>query len=168
MAVSFSFLGDTLLLFGDLAEIYFILGLVSFLLAHVFYVVAYRQHKLADATYALNRIQRVLFTIPIVLMGIGLLIILFPLLGPLKIPVILYTTVILLMVVHALFRYGRTSPLSFWLVFVGAILFMISDSILAINKFHSEVPYAGLLVMIPYMIAQFMIIKGLIRHTTSD
>ncbi len=73
-----------------------------------------------------------------------------------------------MMVLNALFRYGKNFSLSFWLVFTGAILFMVSDSILAVNKFHSEIPHAGLLVIIPYIMAQFLIIKGLIKHTATD
>lgn len=168
MAISFSFLGDTLLLFGDVAEIYFMLGLVSFLLAHLFYVIAYRRHKFVVNASSIHRVRHIRMAFPIVLAGMGLLVILFPSLGPLKIPVMIYTGVILAMVLNALFRYGRTSPLSFWLVFVGAILFMVSDSILAINKFHTEIHHAGLLIMIPYIIAQFLIIRGLIKHTTID
>ncbi len=90
LAVSFSFLGDTLLLFGDLAEIYFMLGLVSFLLAHLFYVYAYRQHRLAETTNSLHGVRRIRMAFPILLAGTGLLVVLFPSLGPLKIRDALY------------------------------------------------------------------------------
>jgi uncharacterized membrane protein YhhN len=165
MAISFSFLGDTLLLFGDEGEVYFMGGLVAFLLAHLFYIFAYRQHRNENLHNALQSIQRLRLAFPIVLAGTGLLIILYPTLGSLRIPVIVYTIVILMMVLNALFRYGRTSRLSFWMVFGGAVLFMISDSILAINKFHSALFHAPILIMIPYITAQFLIVRGLIAHS---
>lgn len=167
LAICFSFLGDTLLLFGEV-EVYFIFGLVSFLLAHLFYMLAYRGHRYEDSTDALQGVQRVRLAFPIVLTGTGLLVVLYPELGSLRVPVIIYTAVILLMVLTALFRWGRTSPTSFWLVFGGALLFMISDSVLAINKFYSEIKHAGLWVMVPYILAQFSIIRGLILHSSKS
>jgi uncharacterized membrane protein YhhN len=164
LAICFSFLGDTLLLFGDVAEVYFIIGLIAFLFAHGFYILAYRQHRSEDSTDGIQGIQRIRLAFPIVLAGTGLIIVLFPSLGDLRFPVIIYTLVILLMVLNALFRYGRTTMPSFWMVFGGALLFMISDSILAINKFQFEIAHAGLYIMIPYIAAQFFIVKGLIAH----
>ena len=101
---------------------------------------------------------------PIVLAGTGLITVLFPTLGPLKIPVLVYSLVLVGMVMTALFRYGRTSPESFWKVFMGAVLFMTSDSLLAINKFYTPLPYAGLLIMLTYISAQYLIVEGIVKH----
>ena len=79
-------------------------------------------------------------------------------------PVALYGVTIVVMVMTALFRYGRTIPNSFWLVFGGAALFMLSDSILAINKFLTPVSYASFWIMLTYMSAQLMIVVGISRH----
>jgi uncharacterized membrane protein YhhN len=68
------------------------------------------------------------------------------------------------MVLNALFRYNRTDRRSFWLVFFGAILFMISDALLAINKFLIDLPFSGLWIMTSYVFAQLLIIEGLIVH----
>ena len=40
-ALTFSWIGDVILLFADKGEIYFILGLVAFLVSHVFYIVLF-------------------------------------------------------------------------------------------------------------------------------
>jgi uncharacterized membrane protein YhhN len=61
-----------------------------------------------------------------------------------KIPVLIYAAVLTGMVLVALFRFGKTSSSSFALVFGGAILFMISDSLIAINKFLEPLPMAGI------------------------
>ena len=41
-ALTFSWIGDVVLLFASKGEIYFILGLVAFLISHVFYIVVKR------------------------------------------------------------------------------------------------------------------------------
>ena len=163
-AMLFSFAGDVLLLF-QFRGFYFIAGLCSFLLAHVFYILAYRQHRLQESDDALRGVQRIRFAFPVVLAGTGLIIILYPVLGDLKFPVVLYATVLILMVLNALFRFGFTSSKSFWSVFIGAVLFLISDSVLAINKFLQPVSNGIFIIMLTYILAQYLIISGLIFHT---
>jgi uncharacterized membrane protein YhhN len=68
------------------------------------------------------------------------------------------------MAMQALFRYGRTNSKSFTLVFAGAISFMLSDSLLAINKFMQPLPLAGLAIMFTYILAQYLIVEGVVRH----
>jgi len=160
-AILFSFLGDTFLLFPG--EQYFMLGLGSFLVAHIFYIFAYRQHK-SDQDNELQGIQKVRYSFPVVLAGTGLLVVLYPHLGNLLVPVTVYALVLVLMVLNALFRAGRTKTISFLMVFAGAVLFMISDSLLAINKFVASIVGAGFWIMLVYILAQFLIVEGLIRH----
>lgn len=152
--------GDIFLMSPD----YFIPGLVSFLVGHVLYIFAYRQHQNDDDVDSLRGLQRVRLAFPIVLAGTGLVVILFPVLGGMQIPVVIYASIITVMALTALFRYGRTSSKSFWLVFSGAVLFMASDSILAFNKFMKPVNNAGLLIMTTYMAAQFLIVEGILKH----
>jgi uncharacterized membrane protein YhhN len=68
------------------------------------------------------------------------------------------------MVMVALFRFGKTTAGSFAMVFGGAILFMISDSLIAINKFLEPLPQSGFWIMTTYIGAQFLIVRGLLRH----
>jgi uncharacterized membrane protein YhhN len=163
-AIFFSFGGDTLLMFDDSNSIFFTLGLVSFLISHIFYILAYRQHRDEQQTDGLQGIQRIRLAFPIILAGTGLVIVLYPVLGALKFPVMAYALVLVLMVLNALFRFGRTNNRSFWMVFAGAIFFMLSDSLLAINKFLEVLPHAGLLVMSTYILAQYLLIEGLCVH----
>lgn len=160
LAIGSSLVGDVLLL----DEQYFIGGLVAFLIAHVLYIVAYRKHRYDETENALQGIQRIRMAFPIILAGTGLVVVLFPVLGDLKIPVIIYALVLVLMALHALFRFGRTNSSSFWLVFTGAVFFVISDSLLAINKFLLPLSNASFLIMFTYIIAQLMIVEGLRRH----
>lgn len=160
MAISFSLVGDVLLMFSHL----FLFGLLAFLVAHVAYIFVYRKHRNSSTADPLQGVYTTRLAFPVVLAGMGLLVVLFPKLGELKLPVTLYAFVLTFMVLNALFRFGRTSTSSFWLVLSGAILFMISDGILAFNKFHTEISSADLMIMSTYIVGQFLIIEGLIRH----
>ena len=46
---------------------------------------------------------------------------------------------------------------------LGAIAFVLSDSLLAVNKFYQPIPYAGVFIMLTYCAAQFLIVRGFIR-----
>ncbi|GIL24566.1 MAG: hypothetical protein BroJett042_30790 [Bacteroidota bacterium] len=160
-ALFFCWLGDVLLMLQR-DEIFFITGLIAFLTGHVLYIICYRNFRSAGT--GLTGPQQIRFSLPIILAGTGLVTILFPHLGGLQIPVLVYALVITVMAMQALFRYGYTNSKSFVLVFVGAISFMISDSLLAINKFMQPLPLAGLAVMLTYLLAQYLIVEGVVRH----
>jgi len=81
-----------------------------------------------------------------------------------KIPVLLYAILLTTMVLVSIFRDGKTTSQSFWLVFIGALLFMISDSLIAINKFINPLPWSGVQIMLTYLTAQALIVHGLIAH----
>jgi len=163
-SILFSLIGDVLLMFQRDTTPYFMLGLASFLIAHVFYILTYRQHKSDAAGNSLQGIQRIRFAFPIILAGTGLIVILYPVLGNLKFPVILYALIMVVMVLNALFRYGHTNYKSFWMVLSGAMLFMISDAVLAINKFLQPMENGVLIVMLTYSAGQFLIVRGLMQH----
>jgi len=164
LAILFSLVGDVALMFEAFYALSFIVGLIAFLVAHIFYILAYRHHQREQITDALQGIQKIRFAFPVVLAGTGLVVILYPTLGPLKFPVMVYALVLVLMVLNGLFRYGRTNSKSFWMVFGGAILFMISDSLLAINKFLVPITQSGFFIMGTYIAAQYLLLEGLCAH----
>jgi uncharacterized membrane protein YhhN len=76
-----------------------------------------------------------------------------------KLPVFLYFSAILTMVLSAISFWNR--DIESRKVFLGAFSFMVSDSFIAINKFKFELPYSGFLIMATYILAQWYIIEGL-------
>ncbi|MCU0367277.1 MAG: lysoplasmalogenase [Cyclobacteriaceae bacterium] len=161
-ALVFCWAGDVLLMFQG--ELYFIFGLAAFLTGHLLYTISYKQLRNKAGNNELMPTQRIRFSLPIVLAGTGLVTILFPHLGGMKIPVMLYALVITVMAMFALFRYGFTSQKSFVLIFSGALFFMLSDSLLAINKFMEPFTLASLAIMTTYILAQYLIVEGAIAH----
>jgi len=164
LALVFSLLGDVSLLFAHAGEHYFIGGLVSFLIAHVFYIVTYRQMRIKGIGQELLGTQRVRFSFPVMLVGAGLVLTLFPLLGSLQIPVVIYASVLVLMVLQAIYRFGFTTPGSFRMVVTGALFFFVSDIILALNKFLHPIEGGELMIMVTYILAQYFIVQGVRAH----
>jgi uncharacterized membrane protein YhhN len=162
LALVFCWSGDVLLMFEQYNEFFFMAGLGSFLMAHVLLIFSYRQLSFTEDGF--SGTQRVRLSFPVILAGSGLVVILYPRLGELKIPVIVYALVLTLMAVQSIFRLGRTKASSFWLVFFGAVLFMLSDSLLAANKFYQTIPFAGVWVMTTYIAAVYLIVNGVIAH----
>ena len=157
-ALFFSWVGDVLLMFANQHALFFILGLISFLIAHLAYIILFqRQNKI-------NENNNYLWFIPFVIIYlVTILRILWPFLNEMKIPVLVYAIVIslmLLMSIKAYFQWEKPSNL--W-VLIGAILFVISDSILAINKFHSPVLMSSFWIMSTYLGAQFCIVNAILQ-----
>lgn len=161
IAILFCWAGDVLLMFTENNELFFLLGLAAFLIGHIFYMLTF--NKMADKNSIGKPLQPLFYLLPL-LFALSLLIVLFPNLGEMKVPVIAYATVISLMCVAAMRRWQRTDTSSFVTVLTGAVLFIFSDALIAINKFHTPFNSASLLIMITYIVAQYLIITGLLKH----
>lgn len=153
----FGCLGDIFLMMN---ENMFVAGLASFLIGHILYVIAFSKQTSAKAlskhkSYIL--IAGILASFSYYLYNI-----LKPSLGPLKIPVILYIIVIAAMAFFAYTRRYQTNTLSFIICLIGALLFIFSDSILALNKFVAYLANSGLYIMSSYILAQYFITLGII------
>jgi len=145
----FSLAGDIFLM---LPSDRFIQGLVSFLLAHLCYIAAFTFEGGAAVTTA-----SMLYALPFLVYGALMLRVLLPGLGRMKAPVIVYMVVIMLMAWQALNRWAGTGQEGSGLALLGALLFVVSDSILALNRFRRPFPSAQLLVMSTYFMAQWLI-----------
>jgi uncharacterized membrane protein YhhN len=149
-AVVFSGAGDVIL---DLTfQGNFIAGLVSFLTAHIFYVALF----LSGAAVRRNMI---LPTVLAVAFPAAMAAFLWPHLGQMQLPVAVYIGVISSMLVTSLHR----SRLNFTVI-AGAIAFVISDSVLALNKFYSPFPWARYAIMATYYLAQYLIVTGVLQE----
>ena len=158
-ALFFSWGGDVLLIFQGQKNIFFLLGLTSFLLAHIFYIVFLQNIRLAEKTHS-----NILLLLIVVIYYAVLISWLSPYLGDMKLPVRIYGVVIslmLLLAMHMLFIKNKISGK--WMM-IGAVLFVISDSVLAVNKFYQPFSGASLIIMLAYGLAQLFIIEGAIKY----
>jgi uncharacterized membrane protein YhhN len=127
----------------------FIFGLVAFLVAHLFYTVLFfRYAKSPDEFGKVTIAGLAIFA--------GVMMWVFRGIAPaLYGPVVLYILVIVTMSVGSLLV-----PCKNRLLFWGAIIFIASDVILAINKFLLAIPYGRIINISLYFIAQFIIIMS--------
>lgn len=139
VGILFSLGGDIFLMLPRDA---FIWGLVSFLVAHLFYISAY----VSRVGWQLNWLLLALFVIYVVL----LLYLLLPHVGAVRIPVILYALVLMTMGWQAAALWVAVRDVAALLAMVGALLFIVSDSFLALDKFRAPLPQRDLLIMSTY------------------
>ena len=167
-AFCFSWVGDVALMLVEQNENFFLLGLVGFLITHILYTVAFAKvtNREAEALFP----KKIWVTAPLLIYMGALLSLLIPAIygnehnRPVLVPVLVYTGAISVMVAFAINRFKRVSDKSFLLVFAGALLFMVSDSIIAISKFLSPFETAGIFIMVLYMAGQYLIAKGMLRQ----
>jgi uncharacterized membrane protein YhhN len=88
--------------------------------------------------------------------------------GDYSVPVALYAGVILTMLYFSIARKDAVLHDSFVWVAGGAILFVLSDAMIAINKFVIELPLARILIMATYLVGQGAIITGIIKKQKSS
>jgi uncharacterized membrane protein YhhN len=88
-------------------------------------------------------------------------------LAEMKLPVILYAIIILIMLTAAINRIDKVNKISYYLVLSGAILFVISDSSIAITKFSHPFKSSGIVIMSTYVVAQYLIIMGYVAQTVN-
>lgn len=157
-ALIFSLIGDILLLWDAL----FIYGIGAFFIAQACYIIGFKfaQDSKIDLRNV-NFIRTFIYNFPIYFLGAFVFDLSSAHLGSLKIPVIFYTLVITSMVTTARERFGKCSPSSFWQVFVGSMLFFLSDGVIALNKFYQTIADADILIMGMYAVGQLLIVMGI-------
>jgi len=145
VGLAFSLLGDIFLM---LPKERFIEGLASFLVAHIAYLVAFYQLFEPQVTYW--------WVALLVLIALTFYRLLAEQLGPLKIPVIVYISVIMSMVWMAGELYWQSPSYISLTLFIGAVVFACSDSSLAWNKFKQPFKGAQWAILSTYFFAQWM------------
>ena len=144
--LAFSLLGDIALMFP---EKWFTAGLAAFLTAHVFYILAFKPGPGHRASVGIF--------LPFVLYGLLMFFILAPRLGKLKLPVLVYVAAITVMAGFAAGRFVDLGGLRPLLAFAGAVLFLISDSVLAYDRFGRKIGPAQIIILGTYFPAQLLI-----------
>jgi uncharacterized membrane protein YhhN len=155
-ALVLSWAGDVLLQMKGM----FIPGLISFLLAHIFYIIYFIRSN--------SRIKGLLqihpfIGIPVLLYILLFLWLLFPYLDALKIPVTVYGITIGTMLLASINMRRKTNAMAATCFIIGALLFVVSDSLLAVNLFAYSSMLLSLCVMLTYTSAQYLIVRGALQ-----
>ena len=160
----FSWIGDIALMFDEKVEILFVVGLAAFLIGHLGYAYAFVKNVM-DSNEKFNLGKGAAMAIPFVLVtGSFFYYMKDGLPDELFAPVLAYTVVISLMGITSAWRKGHVQPKTYNWILIGAILFILSDMVIAINKFVVDVDYDAILNMTLYLTGQFMIAVGAVYH----
>ncbi len=143
-----SLAGDVFLM---LPSDHFIAGLASFLVAHLCYIAAFAGNGggLRDPKAA-----------AVFIVALVMLTVLWPSLGALRVPVVVYVSVIATMAWQAIARWRRLGSTDAAMAAAGATLFLVSDSALALRKFRGDFPASALVVLGTYWVAQWCIARS--------
>ncbi len=157
-ALFFSFWGDVLLLFKNQ---FFIYGLASFLLAHIFYI------KITVSFIKKVSFQKIVIAcLPFVAFLFAFLCLIIDNLGEMKIPVIIYGVVITSFGALAFLNYIQEKNTSNLWLFLGTVIFIISDSLIALHKFYEPKQFYSISIMLTYIVAQYLICRAIIAKTS--
>ncbi|MDF0714965.1 lysoplasmalogenase [Muricauda sp. 334s03] len=140
-ALLFCLMGDILLLFSA----YFVFGLAAFLVAHILFVIGFIQLKGFNGSWAAF----------IILYGIGtaLFFWLRPGLGQFMIPVAAYVVVICFMAWQGIGLFLKEKRTEFLWIAIAVLLFMFSDTMIAISKFKSDFDYSSIIILGTYWLS---------------
>ncbi len=152
LGLIFALLGDAFLLFES--DAFFLVGLGCFLIMQLAYAFTFWKKR------RIPKPQHVYIAVAVAILPLILLAVGWSHIQGLGIPVFLYTASITAMLVTAYLRHRRLAGYNY--VLLGAVLFMISDLVLGINRFIAPVPYASFLVMGTYIAAQYLIVTGIL------
>jgi len=150
-ALVFSLTGDVFLM---LPGNYFVPGLAAFLVAHVFYIAVFRQ---GQSWFPKKRALLAVLAVGAVMYSV--------IWGGLKDPVLkgavaAYVGVISMMAAQAIGRATVLRDAASTRVALGACVFMVSDSLIAINKFVTPVELSSLWILATYYAAQMLIVHN--------
>ncbi len=153
----FAWIGDVFLMFDG----FFLHGLAAFLVMQVLYIFVFSGEIRKPLPLFPTLLKALLL---ITALGIILMTVV-PHLSDavLRIAVPVYAFTITVMTFAAFLRNSGVSSLSFRMVTVGAVFFMISDTLIALNAFVGPVVHHHFWIMSTYMIAQFSIVRGMLK-----
>lgn len=160
-ALIFSWLGDVFLLFDKIEKSYFIYGLSSFLLAHLSYIFYFWFMRKINGV---RKLPNIFLLTGIVIYVSIFLAVLAANVNNLFIPLSVYALVISVMLIASLSAFDLKENIYGKICVAGTFLFVVSDSVLAINRFVAPLPLAPFFIMLTYAAAQFLITEGSLRN----
>lgn len=144
--VIFGLLGDITLLLKEYNDIYFITGIVFFLILQLFYIIHHLKYK--------NGIKNRYSIILIILLGILYYIFVVKDIDTIiLISITIYMILLLTMLYIAMIYQNKR-------IILGSILFVLSDSLIVIDKYRYHWEYNGVIIMLLYIIGQYYIVKN--------
>jgi uncharacterized membrane protein YhhN len=154
IALVFSCLGDVFLGVGR--NDFFLFGLLSFLVAHLIYIGLFTHNFPRPLRL---RLEQKIIVAGVLAFSLAMAYWLWDGLGAMKIPALIYLCAITMMCITA-----TLMSLPKRAVVIGALLFLISDSLIAANKFKTAIPWSEYTIWLTYYVGQCLIALGFLRE----
>lgn len=154
------------LLFGTIGDIFmmkeevdkfFLNGMIAFLIGHVFYIFFITKIVINIGDFASFPWLILFLTGPGIVVGLYSMKKMKPKLGKFLLPTVIYSGFLLIMHFSTLLLSSATLDERFWYIYLGSLLFVISDTLLAWNRFVSKINHHLVYIMILYGVGQFLI-----------
>ena len=156
LALFFSFLGDVLLVFE---KAFFMYGLISFLIAHVLYITLVNSYKTK-----INKTNVIIVLIVFVMFILSLLYTIHHHAGAMILPIVIYAVTISIFGILSVLNFISSKTQANLYMLLGASIFIVSDSLIAINKFYSAHSILNIFIMMTYCLAQYLIILSEVKR----
>jgi uncharacterized membrane protein YhhN len=160
----FSFLGDLLL--TQSGELFFLFGMAAFIGTHICNSIYFL--KLQPLNFVRNNAALIAAFILVIVSG-AVMAKLGSSLGSFREPIMLYMIIICCMALFAAntINHPVLKQLSIRYFIPGAGLFVLSDALLALNKFVYHEAYLDIAVMLTYGVAQCLLVMGFSRRAAN-
>jgi len=160
IALAFSWVGDMLLQLSQFNETLFMAGVGSFLITQLIYLLLFFSTKGSNVLF----FRKIYLVLPVAAYGWLILWCIADGLGDMLVPIVVYAVAILTMLLAALNRENKVSRQSYILVLLGAVLFILSDSLIMINRIKMSFDLARIIIMSSYITAQYLIAVGCLKQ----
>jgi uncharacterized membrane protein YhhN len=157
LALLFSFIGDIFLLFENRGEEFFIIGIACFLITHLSYIAFFLRIRYTNFPEPDFKWPYIFLTEGALLLFIFSML---PYLGDMSIPVIIYAIFISFTLLSSIHAFRLKEQTIGWFCISGAILFIASDTLEAIDHFYHTVPAGNFLITLTYGLAQWGLCAG--------
>ena len=155
IALVFSFLGDVLLL--DKSNL-FLFGIGAFLMTQLLYVYIFSK-GLSTSSWR----KKIMAFLPFLIFFFALIGVLKPGLNEFFIPVVIYGVAISVFGAISLLKYLVKKDGTSLCLISGALLFILSDSLIALHKFHEPRSVYPVAIMLTYILAQYLIATFMLK-----
>ena len=160
LALIFSFLGDVLLL--DKSNL-FLFGIGAFLMTQLLYVYIFSK-GLSKSSWR----KRILAFLPFLIFFFALIQVLKPGLNGFFVPVVIYGVAISIFGAISLLKHLVNKDSASLSLISGALLFILSDSMIALHKFHESRSIYPVAIMLTYILAQYLIAMFMLKSENGE
>lgn len=151
-------IGDGFLINAQ-SSLMFIIGCVFFALGKILYAIRFSNKQ------DFNIFKLIPFLLFCFVYMCSLMMFIYNNLGNYFIFLLMYLFIVMILAQFAYLRKSEVNKISYWLVLIGVIFYMFSDSLTILMKFYdSNIGYNRITIMLFYALSQYFIVIGIVKE----